>query len=295
MKYTLGVALGLAALLCGCSHVEKSPDAAQGSGYRLEEPATMSAPMLASPPQAKDQANEATADVLPGPRPYTESIVAPSRLLIYHADLRLKVASLPRATANLDSLVRRSGGYLSAATEVRAEGEWRQAMTIRVTPARFQPLMAALGGLGTVEEKKLTTDDVTAQHADVAARLATKRVIEKRYIDLLARARKISEVLEVEEKIGEVREEIESTESRLKTLNDEVAYSTISLLCYQPLPQTVPEAPIVSFASRVVESFYTGWTLITSLLIGVIAVWPFLILGPAAWWALRRWRQRTVA
>ncbi len=295
MKHTLGITLGLAALLCGCSHVEKSPDATQGSGYRLEEPATMSAPMLASPPQSQDQADEATADVMPGPRPYTESIVAPSRLLIYHADLRLKVASLPRATTSLDSLVHRNGGYLSAATEVRAEGEWRQAMTIRVAPARFQPLMAALGGLGTVEEKKLTTDDVTAQHADVAARLATKRVIEKRYIDLLARARKISEVLEVEEKIGEVREEIESTESRLKTLNDEVAYSTISLLCYQPLPQTVPEAPVVSFASRVVESFYTGWTLITSLLIGVVTVWPLLILGPAAWWALRRWRQRSVA
>lgn len=147
----------------------------------------MSAPLLASPPEAKDQANEATADVIPGPRPYTESIVAPSRLLIYHADLRLKVASLPRATASLDSLVRRSGGYLSAATEVRAEGEWRQAMTIRVAPTCFHPLMAALGGLGTVEEKKLTTDDVTAQHADVAARLATKRVIEKRYICKLPR------------------------------------------------------------------------------------------------------------
>nr|WP_262905675.1 DUF4349 domain-containing protein [Hymenobacter siberiensis] len=120
----------------------------------------------------------------PGPIP--NQSLPPSRLLIYHADLRLKVANLPRASARLDSLVHRNGGYLSAATEVRAEGEWRQAITIRVAPARFQPLMAALGGLGTVEEKKLTTDDVTAQHADVAARLATKRAVEKRYIDLLA-------------------------------------------------------------------------------------------------------------
>ncbi len=225
----------------------------------------------------------------PGPIP--NQSLPPSRLLIYHADLRLKVANLPRASARLDSLVHRNGGYLSAATEVRAEGEWRQAITIRVAPARFQPLMAALGGLGTVEEKKLTTDDVTAQHADVAARLATKRAVEKRYIDLLARARKISEVLEVEGKIGEVREEIESTESHLKTLNDEVAYSIISLTCYQPLPQPVPEAPVVSFASRLVESFYTGWTLITSLLIGIVAIWPFLLLGGTGWWAVRRWRR----
>ena len=289
MKYSLGIALGLTALLCGCSHVAKQNDASVNISPQLEQPAAVGAPAPSYSPPVSDE--DATADVLPGPRPYTESIVAPSRLLIYHADLRLKVASLSRANASLDSLVHRNGGYLSAATEVRADGEWRQAMTIRVVPTRFQPLIAALGGLGTVEEKKLTTDDVTAQHADVAARLNTKRAVEKRYIDLLARARKISEVLEIEGKIGEVREEIESTESRLKTLNDEVAYSTISLVCYQTLPQTVPEAPVVSFASRVVESFYTGWTLLTSLLIGVVAIWPFLLLAPAGWWVLRRWRR----
>ena len=290
MKYSFSIVLGLAALLCGCNHAKKGEDARADSAPRTEQ-YLMSAPIAPdASPVSEDK--EATADVIPGPRPYTGSIVAPSRLLIYHADLRLKVVSLPRASTSLDSLVHRNGGYLSAATEVRAEGEWRQAITIRVAPARFQPLMAALGGLGTVEEKKLTTDDVTAQHADVAARLATKRAVEKRYIDLLARARKISEILEVEGKIGEVREEIESTESRLKTLNDEVAYSTISLTCFQPLPQPVPEAPVVSFASRLVESFYTGWTLITSLLISLVAVWPFLLLGGTGWWAVRRWRWR---
>ncbi|MBO2009260.1 DUF4349 domain-containing protein [Siccationidurans soli] len=258
----------------------------------MRQDAAESAPQANAPSAAAEESEDATAEIKSGPKPGAEPVVAPSRLLIYHADLRLKVDNLPRASTSLDSLVRRNSGYLSASTEVRADGEWRQEMTIRVAPARFQPLMAALGGVGTVEEKKLTTDDVTAQHADVAARLATKRAVEKRYIDLLARAKKISEVLEIEGKIGEVREEIESTESRLKTLNDEVAYSTISLTCYQLLSQTVPEAPVVSFASRVVESFYTGWTIITSLFIGLVALWPFLLLTPVIWWAVRRWRNR---
>lgn len=291
MKYTLGIALGLAALLSGCSqadNTDKSVAADAPDTNELRE-AVAYAPSAAAPPPSSD---DATAELLPGPRPSVEPTPAISRLLIYHADVRMKVASLPRANASLDSLVRRNGGYLSAATELREDGEWRQSMTIRVAPARFHPLMAALGGLGTVEEKKLSTDDVTAQHADISARLATKRVVEQRYVALLARAKKISEVLEVEGKIGEVREEIESTESLLKTLNDEVAYSTISLLCYQPLAQPVPDAPIVSFSSRLADSFYTGWTLITSVLIGVVAIWPFILLGTMAWWAVRRWRRR---
>jgi hypothetical protein len=291
MKYHLGFVFGLTLVSSGCSQEKSKSEVGERAAFRRESIEV--APLINSPAaNASEDLEEATAEVRTAPKPSVATVATAPRLLIYHADLRLKVTSLPRASASLDSLVHRNGGYLSASTEVRADGEWRQAMTIRVTPARFQPLMAALGGVGTVEEKKLTTDDITAQHADVAARLTTKRAVEKRYIDLLARAKKISEILEIEGKIGEVREEIESTESRLKTLNDEVAYSTISLTCYQPLPQTLPEAPVVSFASRMVESFYTGWTILTSIVIGLVALWPFLLLGPIVWWAVRRWRLR---
>lgn len=294
MKNSWNLSLLIVALLSGCSEAQHKEVVAP-----VAPVITQNAPLeyaAAPPPNSPEDAAEAAA--APGaaaPLPIPTGVTAPSRLLIYHADLRLKVPSLPRASASLDSLVRRNQGFLSAATETRADGEWRQFMTIRVRPARFHALLGALGGLGTVEEKKLTTDDVTAQHADVAARLATKRAVEKRYVDLLGRARKISEILEIEGKIGEVREEIESTESRLKTLDDEVGYSTISLACYQVLPQPVPEAPVVSFASRVVESFYTGWTLLTGLFIGLVAVWPLWLLAPVAWWMLRRWRKRQSA
>ena len=288
MKNTLRAALGLALLLTSCSQIKSENAAAPTQHMILESPA----PASAAPSQEANA--DATAKVTDSAQPVPSSIPA-ARLLVYHAELRLKVQSLPRASSSLDSLVRRNGGYLSAATEVREEDEWRQAMTIRVSPARFQPLMAALSGVGTVEEKKLTTDDVTAQHADIAARLSTKRAVEQRYVALLARAKKISEILEIESKIGEVREEIESTESQLKTMNDEVAYSTISLTCYQPLVQPVHDAPIVSFASRMADSFYTGWSLLTSFLIGVVAIWPFLLLGGVAWWVLRRWRRVAAA
>ncbi|RZK98218.1 MAG: DUF4349 domain-containing protein, partial [Hymenobacter sp.] len=215
--------------------------------------------------------------------------VAATRLLIYHADIRLKTPTLSRATARLDSLVRRSSGYLSAASETHADGEWRQETTIRVPPRQFQSLLTGLAGLGTVEEKKLSTDDVTAEHADVAARLQAKRSVERQYTALLSKAQKIKDILDIEEKLGEVRETIEATESRLKTLNDEVAYATITLTLYQPITQNMPDAPVVSLGSRTVEAFYGGWQLLISLLLGVLNLWP-LVLGASitGWWLWRR-------
>ncbi|WP_046242728.1 DUF4349 domain-containing protein [Hymenobacter terrenus] len=299
MKYTLGVIYALAVLLSSCSQSHQAESSAEAEVASAAEPAPDMAPPPTSntvnftpPVQVPDDASGANTPNVnarlgkPAPSPTP-------RLLIYHADMRLKVVSLPKASARLDSLVRQSGGYTSASTETRENGEWHQETTIRVRPNRFGTLLATLAGLGTVEEKKLTTDDVTAEHADVAARLRTKRALEQRYLTLLNQAKKVSDMLEIEEKIGEVREEIESTESRLKTLNDEVSYSSITLTCYQPLPEATPDAPVVSLGSRLVGAMYSGWSSLISLVIGAVSSWPLLLLGAGVWWAVRRWQRRT--
>jgi hypothetical protein len=204
----------------------------------------------------------------------------------------MKVADLAKTNARMDSLTRAYGAYISDATEERRESQWEHQMKIRVLPTQFQRLLKSLNGLGTLESKTLSTDDVTAEHADVSARLRTKRAVEQRYVALLSQAKKISDILEIEEKIGEVREAIESTESRLKTLNDQVGYSTITLTYFQTLPLNQPEPPILSFSSRFAQAFYNGWELLTGLVLALVTAWPLLLLGALTFVVFRIWRQR---
>jgi hypothetical protein len=291
MKNLVGILLGLALLAQGACGSKQEP--AEMAGIR-DKAAPAAVTTEAEPPTDDVQAG---GNAVPPPpaSPATPALpAAAARLLIYHAYVRLKTNAMPRTAARLDSLVRRSGGYLSAAAETRADGEWRQEITIRVPPAHFQTLLSGLAGLGTIEEKKLSTDDVTAEHADISARLQSKRAVEKQYTTLLSKAQKVKDILEIEEKLGVVREEIEATESRLKTLNSEVAYSTIALTLYQPLPQSVPDAPVVSMGSRTVEAFYGGWQLLTSLFIGAINIWPVL-LGAGGWWLWHRRRAKRLS
>ena len=255
--------------------------------------ADQSEPSASSPQSIEIARMEAPPSASEGP-----SVPVPpgtSRLLVYHAQMRLRVADLPAAKAKLEQQAQRGGGYLSAAKETRQDGEWQQTLTMRVRPQQFQGILRAISQLGTVELNELSTDDVTAEHADVAARLRTKRAVEQRYVALLSQAKKIADVLAIEEKIGEVREEIESTEARLKTLNDQVAYSTIEVTCYQPLPLTAPDAPVVSLGSRLLEALYDGWELLAALAVGAVTIWPLLLLGGAGWWVVRRWRRARAA
>ncbi|MGI4869841.1 MAG: DUF4349 domain-containing protein [Janthinobacterium lividum] len=306
MKLLSWLALGLA-LLGGSACSRSGSDKTEA--VNLKQNVLMEAPPLEAEESAKAVTADAAAVPPPPPAPSTPpapgstarftppnmaAAPAPVRLLVYHADVKLKTTALPRAMSRLDSLVRRNGGYLSSANETHADGQWQQETTIRVPPARFQALLGGLSGLGSIEEKKLSTDDVTAEHADVAARLQAKRAVEKQYTVLLNKAQRIKDILDIEEKLGEVREEIEATESRLKTLNDEVAYSTITLSMYQPVAQDVPDAPVVSLGSRVVSAFYGGWELLTELFVGAISLWPLLLLAAGGWWLWRRRRARRV-
>jgi hypothetical protein len=303
MRYLLGLALGVALLTqTGCGQKQEASYATAAAPVLMSPAPSTDEGMPAGEAPTTPQAIEVSGSALPPPPPAAPASLPHSsaspitRLLIYHADIRVKTSALARATARLDSLVRRNSGYLSATNETHADGEWRQETTIRVPPRQFQALLSGLAGLGTVEEKKLSTDDVTAEHADVAARLQAKRAVERQYTALLSKAQKIKDILDIEEKLGEVRETIEATESRLKTLNDEVAYATITLTLYQPLTQTVPDAPIVSLGSRTVEAFYGGWQLLISLLLGVLNLWPLVLgAGIAGWWLWRRRANRQPA
>ncbi|MBK7147877.1 MAG: DUF4349 domain-containing protein [Bacteroidetes bacterium] len=118
--------------------------------------------------------------------------------------------------------------------------------------------------------------DVTAQFVDIEARLKTKKNVEQRYSDLLREAKKIQDILDIEEKLRVIREEIESAEGQLRLLKDQVSYSTISLNLYQKLDYQ-PE-PDMGFMSHVSEAFVKGWRSMTDLLIGIVRVWPFVLI-----------------
>ncbi|RPD48522.1 DUF4349 domain-containing protein [Hymenobacter sediminis] len=286
MKIALcNVIVAASLLLSACSksaeNIKQEPATEDGALAAIEGPPAPEAP---APPEAQE----------PGlPTRGTVITAAPTaaRKLIYHAHVRVKVENLVKTNARVDSLAHAYGAYISDASEEREEGQWEHKMTIRVLPGQFQKLLNSLNGLGVLESKTLSTDDVTAEHADVSARLRTKRAVEQRYVALLSQAKKITDILAIEEKIGEVREQIESTESRLKTLNYQIGYSTITLTYFQTLPLAQPDAPVLSFASRFTQAVYTGWGLLTGLVLAVVTAWPLFLLGALGLVAVRAWRR----
>ena len=154
-------------------------------------------------------------------------------------------------------------------------------------PQFFETLLANLADQSIfLNEKTITTEDVTTEFIDVAARLKTKKAVEARYLQLLQQARNVKDVLAVESQLKDIREEIESSEARINHINRQANYNTIKLNYYQKLP--VISSPESGFRVRISNALQTGWDSVVGLFINLVQLWPILLLVPVFMYFIRK-------
>jgi len=152
------------------------------------------------------------------------------RDLVLTASVSMR-ASDPWAVADsARSIAAGLGGDLLGLSQ-SGSGETRSAtLTIRVPATRFDDALSALKKLdGEVIASNVSARDVTDQLVDLQARITAAQAVEARYIQLLAAAKTVDEMLRVESTLANTRTQIEQLQAQQKTLTNQVAYSTISL------------------------------------------------------------------
>ncbi len=199
--------------------------------------------------------------------------------IIRTANLRFQVADFKESTTAINRLIQQHQAQLLTANETRTDGTLENNLVIKVLPPQFEPLLASLTEQSIyLDSKNINSEDVTTEYIDITARLKTKKAVEARYLDLLRQAKTVKDIIMVEEQLRQIREEIESSEARITYLNRQTDYNTIVLTYYQKLATT--SSPDTSFAVRVRNALQGGWDFLLALLIGLLHLWPLLILVP---------------
>lgn len=222
-----------------------------------------------------------------------QEVITPK--LIRTADMRFQVKDLELSSAAIEKKVTEHGAYVSNANMSSSNAEATNTITIRVPNKDFEVLLKDIAQESIyMERKNVSTQDVTEEYVDIAARLKTKKEVEARYVDILRnKAKTVEEVLKAEEQIRILREEIEAREGRLNYLQNQVSYSTITVQVFQQIeyhenPQELTE----SFGSKASSGFGQGWTVIQNIVIGIITIWPLILIGLVTWYLVSRQLRR---
>ena len=217
----------------------------------------------------------------PNPQVTVEQIPAK---IIKSGDISFQVENYKKSRTNILGIVNKFGARVTTENQTNIDGNLSNTMTIRVEGSAFDSLVEALMKEAIfVDHMNINAQDVTEEYVDLQARLKSKKDLEAQYVEILKKATTINEILEVQQYLGQIREEIESFEGRLKYMEDRVAHSTITLTYYEKL-DVVDRAPDRSFGSRLGEAFGWGWSGLVKFFLGLIYTWPiWVILGFGAW------------
>jgi Domain of unknown function (DUF4349) len=181
-------------------------------------------------------------------------------------------------------------------------------VVMRVPSVRFDDVRGRLGGLGKLTSENISGEEVSAQLVDMQARMTSLLLQEEAYKKLFNAATKIQDIITVQERLTEVRTQIEQISAQKANLGNQVAMSTITLNLQEKNnaddAATKPTAKKEKgFSDQVSQSWKNGTkalgNVLTALVVVFVALAPFiplmLIGGLLGLYLLRRIRRADAA
>lgn len=260
----------------GCENKsEKDVIPKQQSQYETGTDYDKSAPMTMETRQKEtEQINRTQPD---------EKIDATKRLVIKSGKMSVEVDKYDEAESKITEVTNKYGGNIStSASSMSSGGKKQGTITVRIPADKFDAFVTEVSQIGKVMSQNINASDVTEEYIDLEARLKTQKELEQRLYDLLkTKTSGLSDILEIENKLADVRSKIESTEGRMKYLMSQASFSTLAISVYEPnLLETTSGGGFFSEIWDAVVSGLKGLTsVIKFIIIAFIALLPFLIIA----------------
>lgn len=237
------------------------------------------------------------------------------RLIILNQNLRMEVAEVDEAIASLREIAAKHKGtitdmqvstdqggpvYRYDETSGAESGALQAYVTVRVPNESAAAFVAEASALGKVLRQSQSSQDVTQEHVDLAARLGNLRAEEARLREFFGSAKKVSEMLEIERELSRVRGEIESIDAQKKYLERQAAMATVTFELVEPQAVVRPQGENWGFVDSVTQSVraFVGTLNVLVVLLGpVLAIGTFVVLPIflLARWLVLRARRRAAA
>jgi hypothetical protein len=217
-------------------------------------------------------------------------------------DIEIETGKFQTAFNQALLLADRYGGYIVSSNST-ASGEENTmksgTVVVRVPASSFSKAMSDAGKLGEVKNQNIQTQDVTEEYVDLGARITNQQAYVNTMLALLAKAKTVDEILQVQQTLTYAQQELEQLRGRMRFLEDRTSYSTLTMNVYETgsevsspgewgFVQALKDAlhNLVNAFSAIVRGL--GWLIPLALILGIIAYIVYVIVRAAT----RRSRER---
>ncbi|USB32181.1 DUF4349 domain-containing protein [Paenibacillus sp. YPG26] len=223
--------------------------------------------------------------------------------LIYKAELSMRVKDYRKVQTEIREHIAKAGGYIVQFSENQSDQQLGGNFVIKIPAAGFNSF---IDGIGKIKHESMDQNiegqDVTEEYIDLESRLKAKMIMEERYVSFMKKATKTDELVKFAKELGRIQEEIEQAKGRMRFIDNNVSYSTVTLHLYQRegMAGTVDSGKEdTPLGERAKDALAGTLHVLSQLLQWTVVVlsgaFPVLVLGAvliAIIWSVRKARAR---
>ena len=180
------------------------------------------------------------------------------RKWIITIDMNVETEDLDTLMAQLDAEIGKLNGYVEDQNIHNGSNysarRYRSAnLTVRIPDEHVEQFTGSVSGMANVTSQNLRREDITLNYVATASRVTALQTEETRLLELLAAAENMSDLLEIEARLTDVRYELERHASQLRLYDNQVDYATVYLYISEVQEYTPVEEP--TFLERIRTTF----------------------------------------
>lgn len=257
--------------------------------YEMEETGAYdSAPMALSANQRSAAAGSASQ-----PLPQNRKWVITMSLSAETGDLDAALDAVLAKVSQMEGYVESqsvSGGSAGS-------GRHRYAnLTLRIPANVVDGFVEEVAGLTNLVSSSRNVQDITLTYSDTAGRVTALETEQARLLELMEQAENMSDLLEIEARLTEVRYQLENYASTLRLYDNQVDYATVSLYISEVEKYTPVEEPGFwqKITSGLADSIVNLGETIVAFITWLIIDLPYLAVIALAVWLITALTKRSL-
>ncbi|WP_455713973.1 DUF4349 domain-containing protein [Anaerosporobacter sp.] len=157
--------------------------------------------------------------------------VEANRKIIRNVSLELETQDFDKVVDTIEAEITSLGGYAESIemSDLLSSTNRYCNIIARIPAAKLDSFVNKVNKTGNVVSKNMSAEDVTVNYVDMESHVKVLKVEQKRLLELIEKAVDLDSIILLENRLSEIRYELESYESQLKTYDNLVEYSTVTV------------------------------------------------------------------
>ncbi len=218
----------------------------------------------------------------------TENANTSNRKLIKTVNLTVETLEFDKLVKNLEDTVVGYGGYIenmdgNYGSIYGSYSPLKQAdLTVRIPSGKLDAFVNGVDKEANITNKSTSVEDVTLNYVDMESHKKMLVEQQNRLMELLENAETIEDIIAIESRLSDVKYQIESMESQLRTYDNKIDYSTVYISVREVEEYKEIENHNKSVAERIADGFKKNlknvWEGIVDFIVWLISSLPVIII-----------------